>query len=248
METCDPCGVGCVLSLYRGLSPTAIRVLSLRDNQGRCQKAPSTEFRLRNRVVLTKLNRLQRLRPAWMLGHYARHMYSVDSKDTVVKISDVPQSSVGAPCPMILAGEGYLYLAFFLQDTPAGWDGSTVRVVGEDTSGEPVAIVIFNHIYAHFFGPPNDEAFSGHPLASKGLRPYSVFEVRDSSWIRKLERMNSVHPYHRPERFAELRHFIFAFHDTTFECIAQGFSSSVREGSVARVLADAFQELHDTSA
>jgi hypothetical protein len=175
-------------------------------------------------------------------------MYSVDSKDTVLEISDVPQSSIGAPCPMILAGESYLFLAFFLQDTPAGWDGSAVRVVGEDTSGEPVALVTFTDLYAHLFGPPNDEAFSGHPLASRGLRPYSVFEVRDSSWIRTLERMNSVHPYHRAERFAELRHFIFAFHDSTFECIARDFSSSVRKGSVAGVLADAFRELHDTSA
>ena len=175
-------------------------------------------------------------------------MYSIDSKDTVIEISDAPQSSVGAPCPMFLAGEGYLYLAFFLEDTQTGWDGTTVRVVGEDTSGEPVALVTFTHIYAHFFGPPNDEAFSGHPLASRGLQPYSVSEVQHSSWIRMLERMNSVHPYHRPERFAELRHFIFAFHDTTFECIAQGFSSSVREGSVAGVLADVFRELHDTSA
>ena len=174
-------------------------------------------------------------------------MYSVDHKDKVVELQDAPQSSVGAPCPMILAGEGYLYLAFFLQDTPIGWDGSTVRVVGEDTSGEPVALVAFTHIYAHFFGPPNDEAFSGHPLASRGLRPYRVFEVQDSSWIRTLEHMNSVHPYHRPERFAELRHFIFAFHDTTFECIAQDFSSTVRKGSVAGVLEDAFRELHKTS-
>lgn len=175
-------------------------------------------------------------------------MYSVDDRDKVVELRDAPQSSVGAPCPMILAGEGYLYLAFFLQDTPAGWDGSTVRVVSEDTSGEPVGLVTFTHIYAHFFGPPNDEAFSGHPLASRGLRPYSVSEIQDSSWIRKLERMNSVHPYHRSERFADLRHFIFAFHDTTFECIAQDFSASVRDGSVAGVLADVFRELHDTSA
>ena len=175
-------------------------------------------------------------------------MYSVDHKDKVVEMHDAPQSSVGAPCPMILAGEGYLYLAFFLEDSRAGWNGSTVRVVGEDTSGEPVALVAFTHICAHFFGPPNDEAFSGHPLASRGLRPYGVFEVQDSSWIRTLERMNSVHPYHRPERFAALRHFIFAFHDTTFECIAQDFSSSVLEGSVAGVLANAFRESHDTSA
>ena len=169
-------------------------------------------------------------------------MYSVDSKDTVVEISDVPQSSVGAPCPMMLAGEHHLQLVYYLEDTSPGWDGTTVRVVGESTTGEHVALVEFMHAIAHMFGLPNDEAFSGHPLASRGLDPYCVHEVRDSSWVRQLERMNAVHPYHRPERFASYRHFIFAFHDTTFECIAEAFSITIHSGSVAEVLERAFRE------
>jgi hypothetical protein len=175
-------------------------------------------------------------------------MYSVDRKDKVVELLDAPQSSIGAPRPMILAGEHELYLAYFIQNTPTGWDGSTVRVIDENTSGEPIALITFTGINAHLFGPPNDEAFSGHPLASRGLRPYGVFEVCNSSWIRTLERMNSVHPYHRPERFVELRHFVFTFHDTTFECVAEDFSASVQEGSVARVLADVFREIYGPSA
>ncbi len=164
-------------------------------------------------------------------------MYSVDSKDTVQELTDVPQSSVGAPCPMILGGEGYLYLAYFLEEREPIWDGKTIRVVGEKSLDEPVALVRFTRVCAHMFGPPNDESFSGHPLASRGLRPYRVHEVRDSSWIRRLERMNSVHPFHRSERFAGDRHFIFAFHDSTFECVALEFSVSVHAGSVVEVLA-----------
>jgi hypothetical protein len=86
------------------------------------------------------------------------------------------------------------------------------------------------------FGPPNDEAFSGHPLAPKGLAPYRVFEIDDSSWLRTLERMNSVHPYHRSEHFAVYKHFVFAFHDSTFECIAKQFSHFERRGSIWSVL------------
>ncbi len=48
--------------------------------------------------------------------------------------------------------------------------------------------------------------------------------------------MNSLHPYHRPERFARYKHFILSFHDTTFECLAEAFSVSLRRGSVWRVL------------
>ncbi len=163
-------------------------------------------------------------------------MYSVDSKDTVVKLNEVPQSSVGAPAPVIHATEQTLFLAYYLQETPADWDGSTARIINEETTGEPVALIRFTRPHAHMFGPPNDEAFSGHPLASRGLQPYGVWEVKESSWIRRLERMNAVHPYHKPERFANRRHLIFTFHDSTFECIAEGFTFSAHTGSVMEVI------------
>jgi hypothetical protein len=162
-------------------------------------------------------------------------MYSIDQNDTVIELHDAPQSSVGAPCPIVFATEHTIFLAYYIQNTPKGWDGLTVRVVDENTVGKPVALVNFTEPYAHMFGPPNDEAFSGHPLASRGLQPYSINEIRGSSWIRNLERMNSVHPYHKPEHFADYRHFVFAFHDTTFECIADGFTISLHVGSVADV-------------
>ena len=168
-------------------------------------------------------------------------MYSVDSKDTVVELSDVPQSSIGAPCPMILAGEHHLYLAFYLEERLPNWGGTSARVVGESNTGDPVALVEFTAAYAHMFGPPNDEAVGGHPLASRGVGPYRVHEVRASSWIRRLERMNAVHRSHNPEAFAPYRHFIFTFHETTFECIAEAFRTSVRFGTVAEVLEIAFQ-------
>jgi hypothetical protein len=163
-------------------------------------------------------------------------MYSVDEKDRVCELKDVPQSSVGAPCPMLLAGEHHLHLAYYLQNTPPGWNGKTVRVFSESSGSEPCALVEFHGPYAHMFGPPNDEAFTGHPLASRGLDPYGVFEVKESSWIRCLERMNSVHPYHKPDLFATLKHFVFSFHDRSFECIAESFELSVHHGSVASVL------------
>jgi hypothetical protein len=163
-------------------------------------------------------------------------MYSVDDKDTVVKLHDTPQSSVGAPCPVIFATEHTVHLAYYIQETPAGWDGSSVRVIDEHTVGEPIALVSFVRPHAHMFGPPNDEAFSGHPLASRGLQPYSVCEIRESSWIRLLERMNAVHPFHKPERFVDYRHFIFSFHDRTFECVANNFTISVHTGSVIEII------------
>lgn len=61
-------------------------------------------------------------------------------------------------------------------------------------------------------------------------------EVSHSSWIRRLEKMNSVHPYHRPDAFWKRRHLVFAFHDTTFECVCDGFEVRSARGSIESVV------------
>jgi hypothetical protein len=165
-------------------------------------------------------------------------MYESDELDQVVKLKDVPQSSVGAPIPIVLAGEHDVMLAYYLENVPDGWDGTTIRIVSSGTEDEPVAIVRFKRCLVHMFGPPNDESFSGHPLSSRGLGPYGAFEIVDSSWLRILERMNSVHEHHDKKRFLENRkHFIFSFHDSTFECIAEDFTVEIAKGSVKGMVA-----------
>jgi hypothetical protein len=163
-------------------------------------------------------------------------MYPVNDLDQVIELEGVPQSSVGAPLPIVLSDEHRVLLAYLVQNTPSDWDGSHVRFVGLDTPGEPIALVEFTSYWTFTFGAPNDEAFQGHPLERRGLHPYGAFQVQNSSWIRQLERMNSVHPYHSPERFDGLKHFVFAFHDSTFECVAEGFTVSEHEGSLEGLL------------
>jgi hypothetical protein len=163
-----------------------------------------------------------------------RGMYEIDARDRVVELEDVPQSSVGARLPIVVADESTLQLAYYLSVPDPDWDGTYARVV--DTSTEdPVILVRFETAHAWFHGPPNDEAFEGHPLASRGLHPYAAFRVEESSWIRRLERTNSVHERHAPERFARLHHYVFAFHDSTFECIARGFTAVQVEGPLTGV-------------
>ena len=116
-------------------------------------------------------------------------MYTCDERDSVVELPGIPQSSVGAPIPHLVADESRCVVAFYVEDETNGWDGTSVREVGPDSQGEAFCLVRFNRVSAHMFGPPNDEAFSGHPLASRGLTPYGTFEVRNSSWLRTLERM-----------------------------------------------------------
>jgi hypothetical protein len=145
---------------------------------------------------------------------------------------------------MLIADEHLLRIAFYLEEArlSSEWAKVPVRPEVSNDSNSLCAVVSFSRVYAHMFGPPNDEAFVGHPLASRGLAPYAAFEVEQSSWLHALERMNSVHPYHRPEQFAQYKHFILSFHDSTFECIAASFEVALCRGSVECVLLAAQHE------
>ena len=84
------------------------------------------------------------------------------------------------------------------------------------------ALVEFMYCQCTKFGYPNDEARPGHPLYNKGLSNYGygIFEVLNSSWIDQLVEQNRVH-FPKTVRNPAHRHFIFTFHDSTFECIAE---------------------------
>lgn len=174
-------------------------------------------------------------------------MYQIDEKDRVIELQNVPQSSVGAPLPVVLSDEHKILLAYLLENTPEDWDGSTVRIVSFETEDE-IAIVEFERYASFMFGNPNDEAFHGHPLYERGLHPYGVFEIENSSWLRKLERMNSVHEHHKPERFWKRKHFVFAFHDSTFECVAENFEVSIHQGSLKSILPEMQRRILTTYA
>jgi hypothetical protein len=154
-------------------------------------------------------------------------MFSLTPKEELKELHDLPQSSVGAPCPLVYATERNLHVSYYLNAVEEGWDGKTVRVVGPASAGEPSVIVTFHRVTAHYFGMPNDEAIRGHPLYKLGLKAYSYFEVLGSSWCEELERMNRVHPHHKKERYADVRHFIFTFHDTTLEVLARSYTAEI---------------------
>jgi hypothetical protein len=131
----------------------------------------------------------------------------------------------GATCPRIYASDNKLKISYCLADE----NPLTRRLAVE-----------FSHILCHYFGWPNDEVLNGHPLHKRGLGFYGVFEVLDSSWIRSLEAGNSLHDRHNPAGFVKARHFVFTFHDNTFECIAEGISFAVTD--VIDASSDGFSE------
>lgn len=160
-------------------------------------------------------------------------MYTVDKFDTVVLLEFLPQSSVGAPCPLVLSDVYNTVIAYYTQE----------QNYNNESSDEQVAIVAFKGCYSMMFGPPNDEAFNGHPLASRGLKPYSFFKIERSSWLRILQKMNSVHPYHNPKLFEDYNHFVLSFHDSTFECIAVDYEYEITYGTPLDVIAKMKEKL-----
>jgi hypothetical protein len=62
--------------------------------------------------------------------------------------------------------------------------------------------------------------------------------VVNSEWITAQERINSVHRRHRGGWHERLTHYVFSFHDETFECLAEGYTAQRYVGSPRAVLAD----------
>ncbi len=153
-------------------------------------------------------------------------MYSVDELDRVVEIENlIPAPEPGSGYPTIVVRHDRLVLVYELLGLELGQKGPDGRMITPDDlppGYAPTALVEFEGPCAHYFGPPNDEAASGHPLYSRGLRPYGTYEVLQSSWIREMEKRNRVHSRHRADRYAQRRHFVIAFHDAMFECVADG--------------------------
>jgi len=147
----------------------------------------------------------------------------------------MPQPSVGAPCPVVLSDESTLLLAYIVHRVDPDWSGIP-RSVGLDTRGEVIALVQFDLPAAFMWGHPNVDVLHAHPLSARGLQSYLPAEVLHSSWVRQIDRMNSVHPQHTPGSFDFLRHLIFPFHDSTFEAVVKGFEVSTWEGSIRSVL------------
>ena len=168
-------------------------------------------------------------------------MYAIDTLDRVIEMHDAPLPDSGASLPFIMSDENRVLLAYMVSESDEAAN-SVVKTMTADSEGY-TALVEFAQPSAHMFGPPNDETFLSHPLAERGLSPYGVFEVLDSSWIRQLEEMNKRHSRHAQSRYGDLRHYIFSFHDSTFECIAKALAVNLREASLRDVMFEMLQRV-----
>ena len=144
---------------------------------------------------------------------------------------------IGAPLPHLLANGSRTLLLFYLKDDDS-----------EGNRTESIALVQFHKCVSVKLGDPNDEVFHGHPLYGKGLEPYTAQIVQNSKWIEELEAINKVHSQYDPALWRSMNHYVFWFHDETFECVARAyeveiFQKSDPEKSMDEVILEAVKRL-----
>ncbi len=144
---------------------------------------------------------------------------------------------MGAPLPFLLCNDYSAFLTFYVSEPDPDWDGSYVNVVDpaslEDVS---LCLVTFKYCVSAKLGHPNDEVFSGHPLAGRGLEGYTAQIVKNSPWVQEVAKTNSIHPYNNPASWASMNHYVFWFHDSTFECLAESFEVELSSEPMADLL------------
>lgn len=150
----------------------------------------------------------------------------------------------GAPLPHLLCNDSRAFLTFYVDEPDPNWDGSYINMV-DPNSSDPVklCLVTFNFCVSAKLGHPNDEALRGHPLSGRGLDGYTAQIVKNSPWISEIAKTNSVHPCDNPKWWKELNHYVFWFHDSTFECIAESYSVAVTTETMGELLTRVQTEL-----
>lgn len=146
-----------------------------------------------------------------------------------IDVGCIPEAAVSGP--VLLQTDDAAFLTF--NAMRAGPDG-----MREDAG---TAVVELERCCVTRFGYPNDEALPGHPLYARGLSAYGIYEIRNSRWIRVLTERNSVS--FPSSSFARQTHFFIAFHDSSFECIADSLKVTLTTKPYAEVFASITQRV-----
>jgi hypothetical protein len=147
--------------------------------------------------------------------------------------------SGGAPIPHVVSNGSRTVLVCLVEDNDPEWDGTNPQSVSAASMDEMnFAIVEFQLCHAIKFGGPNDESSPNHPLYQVGLRHYDAHEVHNSQWLEDEIAMNAAHRHHVDANWRTLRHFFLAFHDETFEALADDVTVRQARGTMSSLLSE----------
>ena len=141
------------------------------------------------------------------------------NKENIIELDlgITPEAAVSGP--VLLQTDYSAFLTFnAMKDTDRPFPGGGFY---KEAAGTAIVELIGCKITK--FGYPNDEAWSGIPW-TKDLA-YGIFEIKDSPWIKELDELNRYSFPDTPD--SDNRHFLFLFHDSSFECIADDLGIEV---------------------
>lgn len=140
--------------------------------------------------------------------------------DELVELHFGVQLDTGAPCPLLVQTEHITIVAF------NAWQLTEGRFPQGEARWDAycTAVAELRGCCATRFGYPNDEPRGAIPHF-KGVS-YGIYEVRNSSWIKEVTEMNR-RTFPETEDDRTTKHFIFGFHDSTLESLAEEISLEV---------------------
>jgi len=148
----------------------------------------------------------------------------------------------GAPLPILLTSDYKLFLIFCVQDK-VDWSNEQQMAQRFEKLFDQRCVVTFLGCADTRFGCPNEEVWHGHYLDGHGQDGNEAQIVVHSPWLNEVMAINSVHSDYRPERWTDKKHYIFWFHDTTFECLAEGLTWEVVTEPIDQILVKLTKEL-----
>jgi hypothetical protein len=173
-----------------------------------------------------------------------RELAAAKGEEYAVPLDFPVKWDAGCPLPHLLCNDYKALLTFILRDTKPVGEGASIEIISTaDEKVRPVALVEFTPCFIAKLGSPNDEIFHGHPLQGRGLDGYTAQEVVNSRWLAEIEAINKVHHCYNPASWRDRHHYVFWFHDTTFECIARSFKVEVYQESMEAMLARMCQRM-----
>ena len=151
-----------------------------------------------------------------------------------------------APLPHMITSEHRTFLAYLMPFAYPDWNGTNPKMVDQGSDQEfPLALVEFEGCIAHKFGVANDEVFHGLSLWRKGLEYYKAHIIDNSKWIAEVKQIHKVHDGFKENRWTDFKHYVLLFHDSLFECIAEGYRIETYRTTFANLLNRALKQLID---
>jgi hypothetical protein len=155
-------------------------------------------------------------------------------QDIVEVVEGFPRQAGGAPAPTVIGTDGCDALCYYVDFDESGTLDQPISI-SNDSTGQ-IAVVTFKYCFLYKFGYPNDEGLPEHSLYESGVQYYQLHRIRNSSWIAELASKSTL-------TWSEDCHYIFTFHDSTFECIGRGIKFEVRPGTMRQVVSSLIAEL-----